>query len=114
VIKFPHQIDQALLLIRERRFAEIGNRIASRLYEEWLSYGLRRDLSSAFTVPKARIPISIRKLHDTDIPHLFPSDTSQLPRDEQLEIAARQAHLRENIPTCYVAIDQHKNTPCFA
>jgi len=31
-----------------------------------------------------------------------------------LEIAARQAYIRENIPTCYVAIDQHKNTPCFA
>lgn len=114
MIRFPHQIDQALYLVRDRRFGDLGKRVASRLYQEWLSYGLRRDLSIAFEVPKARIPISVRELRDTDIPHLFPSDTSQLPREAQLEIAARRAHLRENIPTCYVAIDLRKDTPCFA
>ncbi len=114
MIRFPHQIDQALYLIRERRYREIGKRIASRLYEEWLSYGLQRDLSIAFEPPKARIPISIRELRDTDIPHLFPEDTSALPREEQLEIAARRAHLSANIPTCYVAIDLRNDTPCYA
>ncbi len=114
MIRFPHQVDQALYLIRERRYGEIGKRVASRLYEEWLSYGLQRDLSIAFEPPKARIPISIRELCDTDIPRLFPEDTSALPREEQLEIAARRAHLSENIPTCYVAVDLRKDTPCYA
>lgn len=114
VIRFPHQIDQALYLIRERRFREIGKRVVSRLYEEWLSYGLRRDLSIAFEAPKARIPISIRAFREADIPYLFPSDTSGLLREEQLEIAARRAHLSENISTCYVAIDLRNNIPCYA
>lgn len=114
MIRFPHQLDQALYLIRERRYREIGKRVASRLYEEWLSYGLQRDLSIAFEPPKARIPISIRKLREADIPYLFPKDSSALPREEQLEIAARRAHLSESIPTCYVAIDQRNDNPCYA
>ncbi len=114
MIRFPHQIDQALYLIRERRYGEIGKRVASRVYEEWLSYGLQRDLSLAFEPPKARIPISIRELRKADIPQLFPEDTSVLPREDQLEISVRRAHLSENIPTCFVAIDERNNTPCYA
>ncbi len=111
---FPHQLDRALYLAREGRYAEIGKRLASRLYEEWFSYGLRRDLSIALEVPKARIPISIREIRDTDIPHLFPETTAHLPQDEQREIEARRAHLSRNIPTCYVAIDSRNERPCFA
>ncbi len=114
MIRLPHKIDKTLYLIRERRFREIGQRMASQIHEEWLSYGLRRDLSIPLEVPKARIPISVRELRSSDLPHLFPTDTSSLPHEEHLEIATRRAHVSESIPTCYVAIDLRRDTPCYA
>ncbi len=113
MIRLPHQIDQALYLLREGRFSEVGQRVASRLHEEWLSYGLRRDLAVPHHTPKAGIPISIREFRMTDIPHLFPEGTSRLPRAEQRVMAARLAHVVEDIPTCYVAVDIRNDIPCF-
>lgn len=114
VLRLPRQLDQALYLIREGRFGEVGHRLASRVYEDWLSYGLRRDLMVPFHGPRARIPISIREFRASDAQLLFPDDTATLPREERLEIAARRAHLEENIPTCYVAVDLRKDVPCYA
>jgi len=109
-----YRIKRTYRLFRECRYREIGYRLKSQLIEEWVSYGLRRDLSIPHPIPKARIPIAIRELHESDLPHLFPVDTSSLPYEEQLEIASRRAHLLHNIPTCYVAIDLRNQIPCFA
>lgn len=110
----PYRINRMCILLREGRYQELGNRLKGHLIEEWVSYGLRRDLSIPYPIPKARIPIAIRELRESDVPHLFPVDTSALPHEEQLEIAARRAHLFQSIPTCYVAIDLRNQTPCFA
>ena len=113
MIRLTHQVNQALHLIREGNFDEIGKRLSRRFRHEWISYGLQRDLSIPITPPKARIPIAIREMRQSDIPHLFPKDRSKLAREERLELAAREAHLLKDIPTCFVAIDLRHDIPCF-
>ncbi len=87
--------------------------LSRQLRREWISYGLRRDLFAAHEPPTAKIPLEVRELEDGDITALFGRSTSGLTRKERLEVANRMAHLAANIPTCYVAIDQRENAPCF-
>lgn len=109
----PHQIDQALGLLWEGRFEDLGKRLVRTLHQRWLSYGLRKDITQPFSIPTARIPLAVRELEAADIPLLLPEETSSLDRKEQQEIAIRRKHLAAKIPRCYVAVDLRSNTPCF-
>lgn len=106
-------IQVARELIAERRFAEIGKRCAGLIYERRTTFGLRRDLQVPLTLPKAKIPISIREFAASDVAALFPEHQATLTRKEKIELAVRRAHFEAAIPTCYVAVDQRDGSPCY-
>jgi hypothetical protein len=91
----------------------ISRGIQRQLFSQWRSYGLQRDVTVPFQAPPCRIPVVIRQLHTSDVPHILPLDTSHLPHHEQREIEVRRALLAADIPTCFVAIDLINNAPCF-
>ncbi len=97
----------------ERRFAEMARRGGGLFYATRVTVGLRRDLAAPCPVPAAKIPLAVRPLQDADLPHLFPEDLRGLSRKERVELATRRFHLRAGIPTCYVALDQRTETPCY-
>lgn len=109
----PRSLGGALYLLKHRRFQEIGNKLFGQLHQEWLSYGLRRDLLDIQQPFKARIPLSIRALQQDDIRHVLPVDDPSLDRKERLEVRSRREHLENDIPTPYVAVDLRTDTPCF-
>jgi GNAT superfamily N-acetyltransferase len=84
-----------------------------QLYQQWVSYGLRRDLSVCHEQPEARIPITVREYREQDQRALFSLPPQQNTRNERLEIANRVALVAQSIPTCYVAVDTEHETPCF-
>ena len=108
----PTLAHTAYQLLAEGRVADLGKRVASRLYGHCTSYGLRRDLEVPFAAPKAKIPIAVRKLIASDIPVLLP-DQSGLDAATSWDIRVRRAHLESEIPQCYVAVDQRNDTPCY-
>lgn len=110
---YTSRIDEALYLIREKQIAAVLKRIANRVYQEWISYGLRRDLTIPVEKPRAMIPLMVRELRRSDIPVFFPDDLSNLPRNEWAMDNYRKAHLAAEIPECYVAVDLRNNAPCF-
>jgi RimJ/RimL family protein N-acetyltransferase len=87
--------------------------LSRQFRQEWISYGLRRDLEVAHEAPAAKIPVVVRELQDGDIPALFHDAPELLTRKERLEIANRLAHIAEQIPRCFVAIDERENRPCY-
>lgn len=87
--------------------------VTRQVYREWYAYGLRRQVDMAFKAPKARIPIAIRKLQDSDVSHLFEEKGQKMSRQSRLEIAHRRSFLAERVPTPYVAIDLRSGRPCF-
>jgi RimJ/RimL family protein N-acetyltransferase len=84
-----------------------------QLYQSWVSYGLRRDLTQEHTTPKSQIPITVREFQERDITQLFGAPRRSASRKERLEVMHRLAHLAERIPTCFVAIDERTGSPCF-
>jgi hypothetical protein len=109
----PNSMNVALELLAERKFAEIGQRCAGLVYEQRITYGLRRDLQLPLTTPKAKIPISIREFEQSDLPALIPDNPTSLSRKEQVELRPRRAHFEARIPKCYVAVDQRNGSPCY-
>ena len=109
----PRTLDGALYLLKHRRFQEIGNKLLDQLHQEWVSYGLRRDLLNIQNPFKARIPLAIRALRQDDIPFVLPVDDPSLDRKERLEVRSRREHLENDIPIPYVAVDLRTDTPCF-
>jgi GNAT superfamily N-acetyltransferase len=99
--------------LRTGSFQSFRHRVGRLVRQEWTAYGLRRDLDHPHASPTPRISIAIREIEDRDIEQMFVERAPALPRKERLEIANRMAHLAERIPTCYVAIDRERNTPCF-
>lgn len=108
----PNSVALAVELIAQRRFGELGHKAASLLYEKRSTFGLKRDLRIDISHPKAKIPITVRKLHATDIPSLLPP-AATLARQERVELATRKSHFDANIPQCYVAVDDRNGAPCY-
>ncbi|MEX2364726.1 MAG: GNAT family protein [Balneolaceae bacterium] len=80
------------------------------MYSTSLSVGLRRDISTDFKDPEAKVPISIRELRSTDtgiiLQHGEFSKTN--PR-----LADYQKNLSEsNLPQCFVAVSENDD-PCY-
>ena len=111
---FSEAFDRAIYLLKRRQFQEIGSKLVDQLHQEWVSYGLRRDLLSFQKPFKARIPIAIRQLRPQDISYLLPVNDPNLDHKERLEIRSRREHLEYDIPTPYVAVDLRTDTPCFS
>uniref|UniRef100_Q07KU7 GCN5-related N-acetyltransferase n=1 Tax=Rhodopseudomonas palustris (strain BisA53) TaxID=316055 RepID=Q07KU7_RHOP5 len=107
--RLPLAIELTASLLAQRRFSEVGRGIASRVYKQSRSFGMRRDLATPFEPPQARIPIEIRQLRAEDIPVLF---EEKVPVREAADMITRRRHLAAGIPQCYVAIDARNGTPC--
>lgn len=107
------RVKDALNELRSDPLQQIGRRIQRLARQEWLAYGLRRDLDKPHDTPNSRIPIEVREIEDRDIERVFAGYAPGLGRKEKLEILNRLAHLAERIPTCYVAIDRECDMPCF-
>ncbi len=96
--------------------SHFGTRIAGRLRLglrfSVTRYGLRRDLSAAFTSPKAKIPISVRPLAAADLPKLLRITPETTPED-RMEITWRRAFAEKHLAGGYVAIDERDGSPCY-
>lgn len=112
MLALPNAMKVAVELLGEGRYAEFCRRSAALSYDRRISYGLRRDLSVAIKHPKAKIPISIREMRDSDLPALFDMQDT-LHRREQVELHGRKRHYEAKIPHCYVAIDERNGAPCY-
>jgi hypothetical protein len=77
------------------------------------SFGLRRDSATNWQAPVGKIPIMVRELTSTDIPLMLPEQLATNDRRERAQINLRRKLLHQNIPTCFVAIDQRSSHPCF-
>jgi len=99
--------------IRHASAADMYKLLSRQWRQEWVSYGLRRDLDVAHEAPAAKIPVAVRELQEGDIPALFQGAPELGTRKERLEIANRLAHLAARIPRCFVAIDEREDRPCY-
>lgn len=99
------------------RLGQIRTRITGRiklgLHSEFTRYGLCRDLALPMETPKAKIPITVRPLQNSDLAALFflEADTSSL--EEKLEIAWRRSFVEKGARGGFVAIDMRSETPCY-
>jgi hypothetical protein len=73
--------------------------ISKRIWSKTEAFGLKRDLSTAFDTPKAKIDLLIRPFKPEDDTHF----TADLQNDGLIE---------KDIPTCYVATT-NANAPCY-
>lgn len=111
------KLNRAARLIVDGRIADLREKVQDHLraglYAHHEGYGLRRDLNQPFAAPSARIPIAIREISGSDIPQLFEPHIADGGLDEQRELAWRHEVLRSGFPTCFVAVDQRTDTPCY-
>jgi len=91
----------------------IEGRLRLGLRSEFTRYGLRRDLAVPFTIPGARIPISVRPLERSDFPVLLPENQHALEPLERIQIAWRRDFYKKVPEGCWVAIDERSGTPCY-
>ncbi len=92
-----------VLLAKQFRFREIGQKLAHRVYYNNYSYCLRRDLQIPFPAPEAKIPIIIRRLEQGDITKLF-ANVADLPASDQADLYSRLDFWNAKVPTCYVGV----------
>ena len=88
------------LLIKQGESNEVIREFAGRIYSNRLSYLLRRDNSTACSIPEAKIPIIVRPICHDDIPVILQ------------ERPVRVAALESGLSTCYVATTE-ENDICY-
>lgn len=91
---------------------ELWKEVKRRLYSNERSLCLRRDLDEPFETPAAKIELRIRPLQPEDVPKLLEEYDSDVPNEAVKERARRKLFLRENVPTCYVAVTED-DEPCY-
>jgi RimJ/RimL family protein N-acetyltransferase len=85
--------------------------VAYRAYSDSVSIGFRRDLAVPFTGPKAKIPMTVRPLVETDdLSALNPEPG--LSADEAFWRLTQRRLLESGLKTCYVAIAP-EGKPCY-
>lgn len=84
---------------------------AHRMRSDQTAYGLKRDLDVDHTAPEALIPIGVRLLRDTDVPHVLESSAS-LGLEEKWDRNQRLRLLESGAGTCYVAVTA-EDLPCY-
>ncbi len=95
-------IKNAIELLQNGHYMIILNEIKKRIYHHSISYGLKRDLTQHFQPPSASVPITIRRIKESDVQSMLIQNQSITDTDPRL--AAHQVDMvRANIPTCYVA-----------
>lgn len=85
--------------------------VTYRIYSDSASIGLRRNLAIPFTGPKAKIPISVRRLDRTDDLSALQPEPG-LSADEAYWRLGQRRLLETGLRTCYVAIAP-EGKPCY-
>ncbi len=93
-------------------YTRIAGRLRLGLRFESTRIGLRRDLTTPFKAPDAKIPISVRPLTEADLPILLALDPAASPEDK-FETAWRGAFAAKHMKGGYAAIDDRDGTPCY-
>lgn len=101
-----------VLIDRRSLFSLARSEIRGRLYSNQIFYGFYRDSKIPFKAPKARIPITIRPLRNSDIPELLDLQDQRLGPEELKERIMRLRVIKTGIQTCYVAVTSN-DVPCY-
>lgn len=75
-----------------------------RLYSNTQHYIFRRDVTLPISTHKAKIPVTLRRLRNNDIPKFLSLDEPQLSSNEILERIRRLRLLKSGIEKCYVVV----------
>lgn len=104
-----NELDTKYIRIRQR----VAGRLQQGFHSEFKGYGLRRDLTHPLERPKAKIPLSIRPLTESDIDFILPLGGGGSASENQ-EITWRR-HFYRKAPQgcCFVAVDLRNGTPCY-
>ena len=80
------------------------NELRRRLYSNTQYYIFRRDVTLPISAHKAKIPVTLRRLHNNDIPKLLNLDEPHLTSNEVLERVRRLRLVKSGIEKCYVVV----------
>jgi len=99
------------------RAAEFRARLAGRLelglHTTTIRYGLSRDLTLPLTMPKAKIPITVRPLQPQDLDLLFSVEAANNDPVEAREAAMRRSFFAHGAHRAFVAVDERSGRPCY-
>ena len=98
------RLKMVLLLLMKGQVRTLIREVLRRSHSTEHSLGLRRDLDVPFETPAARIDLEIRPLAKEDIHELLDDYDDEVTGEAIKERARRKLFLREEIPTCYVAV----------
>jgi len=112
MIYFSTRLRNLWFLIRHAHFSLLARKIATRLYSNKYSYGLRRDLGIRFRAPEPPFALTIRPLCCDDVSRIFDLRRPGQHPDFVEELIDRLEHVHADIPTCYVALND-KGDPVF-
>ncbi len=102
--RLAKRLKMALFLLRKGQAPILIREVFRRLYSTEHSFGLRRDLEVPFETPAAKIDLEIRPLVKEDIHELLDDYDDEVDAEAMKERARRKLFLREEVPTCYVAV----------
>ncbi|HUL44355.1 MAG TPA: GNAT family N-acetyltransferase [Bacteroidota bacterium] len=93
-------------LISRAHFSLLLRKIATRIYSNRYSYGLRRDLRNSIGLPEEPFALTIRPLTPVEVSTLLEVYRSEEDPNFDLEIIDRMEHVHADIPTCYGAFNE--------
>jgi RimJ/RimL family protein N-acetyltransferase len=96
-------------LMRGGQIDTLVAKVRQRLYSDAHAFGLKRDLQIPFEAPAARVPLTVRRLRDSDVVELLEQGD---PDEDAAERAARARMLRAGFPNCHVASTEG-DRPCY-
>lgn len=100
-------------LLLQGQVVVVLKEIRRRFYSDEIFYWLRRDLRESFKQPDTGIALRLRPLRNEDIPKLLDSNTKYGDYQQIRDRIERVLFLKSGISTCYVAVTQHDDQPCF-
>ena len=104
--RLANRLWMVLFLVRKGQARALTGEIVRRLYSTEHSLALRRDLDVPIETPAARIRLDIRPLANEDVHELLDDYDDEVTAEAIKERARRKLFLREEIPTCYVAVTE--------
>jgi RimJ/RimL family protein N-acetyltransferase len=106
-----HRSRDIIGLVRQGHARELLSVARSRLRSEFVSYGLRRDLSQPFTPPRAKIDLDVRPLARGDSLS-FLDPTSRSTSSDEWVRRNQLGLLASGMGTCWIATDPG-GKPCY-
>lgn len=110
----PHDRPSATPMLGDR-LTELSSRIIGRLklgpYAQITRFGLCRDLDVPIAMPRAKIPIAVRELQDSDLPSLLSLEAGSA--EDIREAAVRRNFISKGARRGFVAVDERSHMPCY-